>query len=120
MSSGVGRVLSFVCSHSFENGITIEKELAKRSSEFLIISWQPNRCTGIFNVSNAWETCKNMEEKAGVRKQNSKEKIRKECACLQRGSFFFVISYFTVSPYLKLVGPTQTNQSTSKLPQFRT
>ena len=90
MSSGVGRVLSFVCSHSFENGITREKELAKRSSEFLIIPWQSNRCTGNFNVSNAWKTCKNntMEEKAGVRKRNSKKRFEKNVhACSVE--FFF-------------------------------
>ena len=49
-----------------------------------------------------------MEEKAGVRKKNSKRNFEKnEHACSVEG--VFVVSDSTARPYLKLAGPTLTN-----------
>ena len=48
-----------------------------RQITFLRVSLVPKRCSGIFNVSNAWTNMWNkmMEEKAGVERQNSKKEF---------------------------------------------
>ena len=55
-----------------------------RQITFFRASWVPKRCSGIFNVSNAWTNKWNkmMEEKEGVKRQNCKKGFEKnELAC---------------------------------------
>ena len=59
-----------------------------------------------------------MEEKEGVKKQNSKKGFEKnEHACIVEG--FFADSDSTAHPSLKLTSSTKTYQSFSKFQQFR-
>ena len=58
-----------------------------------------------------------MEEKAGVKKQNSKKGFEKnDHSCSMEG--ILLVLNPTASQYWQLVGPTWTNQSLSKLWQF--
>ena len=64
-----------------------------------------------------------MEEKAGIKKQKSKKGFEKnEHACSVdsvEGIFLVTVSDSTARPFLKLAGLTKTNQSSSKLRQFK-
>ena len=101
--------MSFVCSDSCENGIKIEKVLAKAQANFGQITFLR---VSRFKVSKTWtNSCDNMvEEKAGVEKQNSKKGIEKnEHACSVEGNL--LVSDSTARPYLMVVGPTRKIQS---------
>ena len=61
-----------------------------RQITFFKVSLVSKRCSGFFNVSNAWINLWNrmMEEKAGVERQNSKKGFEKnEHACSVQGVF---------------------------------
>ena len=74
------------------------------------VSRVPQRCSGIFKVSNAWTNMWNkmMKEKERVKRQNSK----KHADIVEKVS---VVSDSNASPYLKLACPTQKNQSSKPL-----
>ena len=72
----ISEVMSFVCSDSCKTGITKEKSLKRVQENHLFKVFRaPERCTGIFNVSNACTKMRNkrMEENEGVKKQKSKK-----------------------------------------------
>ena len=115
--------MRFVYSDSCKNGMTKQKllkvQLRSSNITFFRVSRVPERCTGIFKVSNAWTNMRNkmMEEKAWDRVQNSKKRFEKnEYACSSDGSFR--TSDPTALPYWKLACPAWTNQSLSNLLQF--
>ena len=90
----ISEVMRFVYSDSCKNGMTKQKllkvQLRSSNITFFRVSRVPERCTGIFKVSNAWTNMRNkmMEEKAWDRVQNSKKRFEKnEYACSSDGSF---------------------------------
>ena len=84
------------------------------------VSWVPKQWTGIFKMSNTCTISFNnmVEEKAGVKMQNSKKEFEKnEHAYIVEGVLEFRI--FLPVRYLKVAGPTRKIQSSSKLRQFQ-
>ena len=92
----ISEVMSFVCSDSCKTGVTKEKSLKKVQENHLFKVFRvPERCTGIFNVSNACTKMLNklIEENEGVKKQKSKKGFEKnEHACSIEGVFLLLDS----------------------------
>ena len=77
---------------------------------FFRVSLVLKRCTGIFEVSNAWINLWNtMMKKGEVKKQNSRNGFEKKVHACRVEEVVFEVSASTSSPYLKLASLTGTN-----------
>ena len=110
--------MNFLCSDSYENGITKEKVLTKGSGKLPFSEYLRFQSNGLWN----FQSVKYLDElvqqyggrKRGGREAEFQERIRKEWACLHRGASFLGFRFHCPSVF-KVVGPTRKIQSSSKL-----